>query len=437
MTKYDIFPTAAEVNMKKLLILFTLITMVSSAFAQNPKSTGLTDSDVKSWAKNLKSIERDFDDAGISRDDVKSASKQEKAKAESILQKYGISAPNRVEKLAMINQCATLVMAENGGVAAASIDPKAMAMLKAMGVDPFAELKANINQKDYKVVKANEKVVIAAMNGLDEAASQANAASAGQAATGKANSATGNAASNAAASPQPQDYAAEQVAIMRSENPEMTDEEAEVMAQTLRKQPNYAMLQAQWVMLHKESSKESQKSAQNAEEEFKRINDEATNVKNAIDELTKSKGDCGFIYKSADKGTYTKKKPNDWESLMLQVQGRSIALIPVTTKGKQELNFTWDEPKINKITPSKATSLFERSEVETTEMSKTVTLDISAIEMYESTDKNAPGREYVISTKDGKIIHLWLKYGGSYETRVNFKGMKNAAAWSWGETGGN
>ena len=122
---------------------------------------------------------------------------------------------------------------------------------------------------------------------------------------------------------------------------------------------------------------------------------------------------------------------------MLQVQGRSIALIPVTTKGKQELNFTWDEPKINKITPSKATSLFERSEVETTEMSKTVTLDISAIEMYESTDKHAPGREYVISTKDGKVIHLWLKYGGSYETRVNFKGMKNAAAWSWGETGGN
>ena len=420
--------------MKKLIVLLTILVMVSSAFAQNPKSSGLTDNDVKNWAKNLKSIEREFDDAGISRDDVKSASKQEKAKAESILQKYGISAPNRIEKLAMINQCATLVMAESG-VTGAGIDPNAMAMLKTMGVDPFAELKANINQKDYKVVQANSKAVINAMNGIDE--SSAPAASAGQAATGKANSATGNTASNAAASPQPQDYAAEQVAIMRSENPEMTDEEAEVMAQTLRKQPNYAMLQAQWEMLHKESSKASQKSAQNAEEEFKRINDEATNVKNAIDEFTKSKGDCGFIYKSADKGTYTKKKPNDWESLMLLVQGRSIALIPVKAKGKKELNFTWDEPKINKITPSKATSLFERSEVETTEMSKTITLDISSIELYESSDKNSPAKEYVISTKDGKVIHLWLKYGGSYETRVNFKGMKNAAAWSWGETGGN
>jgi hypothetical protein len=422
--------------MKKLIVLFTILVMVSSAFAQNPKSTGLTDSDVKSWAKNLKSIEREFDDAGISRDDVKSASKQEKAKAETILQKYGISAPNRIEKLAMINQCATLVMAENGVAGAgAGIDPNTMAMLKKMNIDPFAELKANINQKDYKVVQANSKAVINAMNGIDEAS--APAASAGQAATGKAaGSATNNAASNAAANSQPQDYAAEQVAIMRAGNPEMTDEEAEVMAQTLRKQPNYAMHQAQWAMLHKESSKASQKSAQNAEEEFKRINDDATNVKNAIDELTKSKGDCGFIYKSADKGTYTKKKPNDWESLMIQVQGRSIALIPVTTKGKKELNFTWDEPKINKITPSKATSLFERSEVETTEMSKTITLDISSIELYESSDKNSSAKEYVISTKDGKVIHLWLKYGGSYETRVNFKGMKNAA-WSWGETGGN
>jgi hypothetical protein len=422
--------------MKKLIVLFTILVMVSSAFAQNPKSTGLTDSDVKSWAKNLKSIEREFDDAGISRDDVKSASKQEKAKAETILQKYGISAPNRIEKLAMINQCATLVMAENGVAGAgAGIDPNTMAMLKKMNIDPFAELKANINQKDYKVVQANSKAVINAMNGIDEAS--APAASAGQAATGKAaGSATNNAASNAAANSQPQDYAAEQVAIMRAGNPEMTDEEAEVMAQTLRKQPNYAMHQAQWAMLHKESSKASQKSAQNAEEEFKRINDDATNVKNAIDELTKSKGDCGFIYKSADKGTYTKKKPNDWESLMLLVQGRSIALIPVTAKGKKELNFTWDEPKINKITPSKATSLFERSEVETTEMSKTVTLDISSIELYESSDKNSSAKEYVISTKDGKVIHLWLKYGGSYETRVNFKGMKNAA-WSWGETGGN
>ncbi len=429
--------------MKKLIVLLTILVMGSSAFAQNPKSSGLTDNDVKNWAKNLKSIEREFDDAGISRDDVKSASKQEKAKAETILQKYGISAPNRIEKLAMINQCATLVMAENG-FAGAGIDPNAMAMLKTMGVDPFAELKANINPKDYKVVQANSKAVINAMNGIDEAsapaasAGQANAVSAGQAAAGKTDgSATNNAASNAAASSQPQDYAAEQVAIMRAGNPEMTDEEAEVMAQTLRKQPNYAMHQAQWEMLHKESSKASQKSAQNAEEEFKRINDEASNVKNAIDELTKSKGDCGFIYKSADKETYTKKKPNDWESLMIQVQGRNIAFIPVTAKGKKELNFTWDEPKINKITPSKATSLFERSEVETTEMSKTITLDISSIELYESSDKNSSAKEYVISTKDGKVIHLWLKYGGSYETRVNFKGMKNAAAWSWGETGGN
>ena len=420
--------------MKKLIVLLTILVMDSSAFAQNPKSSGLTDNDVKNWAKNLKSIEREFDDAGISRDDVKSASKQEKAKAESILQKYGISAPSRIEKLAMINQCATLVMAENGG-AAAGIDPKAMAMLKAMGVDPFAELKANTNQKDCKVVKANEKAVINAMNGIDEPSAPA----AGQAATGKAaDNTANNAANNAAASSRPQDYAAAQVAQMRADNPDMTDEDAEVMAQTLRKQPNYATLQAQWEMMNKMGDMESQKSAQSAEEEFKRINDDATTNKNAIDELAKSKGDCGFIYKKKDKANYTKKAPVNWESLMIRVQDRSIALIPVTAKGKKELHFTWDEPKINKITPSKATSLFNRSEVETTEMNKTITLDISSIEMYEASDKNVSGREYVISTKDGKVIHLWQKYqDDKYTSSVNFNGLKNADAWSWGETGGN
>ena len=415
--------------MKKLIVLLTILVMVSSAFAQNPKSSGLTDNDVKNWAKNLKSIEREFDDAGISRDDVKSTSKQEKAKAESILQKYGISAPNRIEKLAMINQCATLVMAESG-VAGAGIDPSAMAMLKTMGVDPFAELKANTNQKDCKVVEANEKAVINAMNGIDEPSAPA----AGQAAAGKASA---NEASANSGNAPVQDYADYLAAQSRASDPSMTDEDVKAMAEMMRKQPHYAMQQAQWASQQRGLADEAQKSAQSADAEYKQAEETAIKFRNAIDEFSKSKGDCGFIYKSADKGTYTKKKPNDWESLMLQVQGRSIALIPVTAKGKKELNFTWDEPKINKITPSKATSLFERSEVETTEMSKTITLDISSIELYESSDKNSSAKEYVISTKDGKVIHLWLKYGGSYETRVNFKGMKNAAAWSWSETGGN
>ena len=105
--------------MKKLLILATTCAMASAAFAQNAKSAGITDTDVKSWAKNYKQIQNEFSDAGISldeagfsRDNIATTSKQDKAKAETILQKYGIAAPNRLNKLAMINLCASLVIAE-------------------------------------------------------------------------------------------------------------------------------------------------------------------------------------------------------------------------------------------------------------------------------------------------------------------------------------
>ena len=152
--------------MKKSLILITAFITASAAFGQNAKSTGITKTDVQSWIKNQKQIEQSLNEAGISRDNIADAGKQEKAKAESILQKYGITAPNSIEKYAMINQCATLVLAENG--AGSGIDPNTMAMLKKMNVDPFAELRANTNQKDCKVVKANEKAIVNLMKEMDQ-----------------------------------------------------------------------------------------------------------------------------------------------------------------------------------------------------------------------------------------------------------------------------
>ena len=71
-------------------------------------------------------------------------------------------------------------------------------------------------------------------------------------------------------------------------------------------------------------------------------------------------------------------------------------------------------------------------------ISKTVPVTITNIEMYEASDKNSTAREYVISTKEGKVIHLWQKWSGdNWTTKVNFNGLKNAEAWSWGETGRN
>lgn len=425
--------------MKRLLILATTCALATTAFAQNAKSTGITDADVKSWAKNLKAIEVDFNDAGISRDDIASASKQDKAKAEAILQKHGIAAPNRVNKLAMINQCATLVMAESGAMA--GMDANTMAMLKQMGVDPFAELKQNTNQKDCKVVKANEKAVIAAMNGMDEASSQAGNATAGNSSAGNApaNAAQAGDAPTANAVAPAQDYADYQVAQIRANDPSMTDDDAKAMAEVLRKQPHYAMQQAQWEAQQRGIAGEAQESAQNAEAEYKKVEETAKKFRNAVEEFSKSKGDCGLIYKKMDKAgaaKYVKKAPKEWETLMLQVDTDVLAFIGVKTRDKVELSFDWDEPKIKKT--AIGGSGYAMSDLETIETHKNITITITNIEMYEASDKNSTAREYVISTKEGKVIHLWEKWSGEKKTEaVNFNGLKNASAWSWGETGGN
>lgn len=428
--------------MKRLLILATSCAMASAAFAQNAKSAGITDADVKSWAKNYKQIQNEFSDAGISldeagfsRDDIATTSKQDKAKAETILQKYGIAAPNRLNKLAMINQCASLVMAE------ANIDANTMATLKQMGVDPFAELKQNTNQKDCKVVKANEKAVIAAMNGIDDSAGNATAASttAGAAQAGGSPSTNASAINAGNSNGIPKDYAESIVAQMRASDPSMTDEDAEIMAQTMRKQPSYAMQQAQWESQQRAVADEAQKSAQAADAEYKQIEETAVKFQNAIEEFSKSKGDCGLIYKKMDKASaakYVKKAPQEWETLMIRVDSDVLALISIKDRKKVELTFDWEEPKITKM--AIGGTGYAASNVETTETSKSIPITITNIELYETSDKSSTAREYVISTKEGKVIHLWQKWDNEKVTSsVNFNGLKNASSWSWGETGGN
>jgi len=420
--------------MKKPLILITALITASAAFAQNAKFTNVTDADVKSWIKNQKQIESDLNEAGLSRDGITAANAQEKAKAETILQKHGISAPNSINKYAMINQCAALVLAENG--VGSGIDPKTMAMLKKMNVDPFAELRANTNQNDCKVVKGNEKAIVNLMKGMDASSTQASASPSAKPASKAMTPPTPSTAKSGGVKSKDAAYA--QAEQMRITNPEMTDAMVEQMAQKIRSQPGYAMQQAAWAMQQQGLASETQESAQNAEAQFKELNEKATKVKNAINEFTNSKGDCGFIYKNADKPAkaYTKKEPASWESLMIHVQDNVVLFLPVTTKGKVEFKFSWDEPKIKKV--AVGNTGYATSNVETTEMSKTVPVTITNIEMYEASDKNSTAREYVISTKEGKVIHLWQKWSGdNWTTKVNFNGLKDASTWKWGETGGN
>lgn len=148
--------------MKNLFTLLVSLLMVSGLYAQNAKSVGLADSDVKNWAKNCVSIQKEFEKIGINSDESIRVAAKEKQNAETILQKNGISNPNSIEKYSVILQCAAVLKAES------EIDEQSKAMMKMLNVDPLGDLKKNINSKDYAVVASNSKSVLHAIDELDK-----------------------------------------------------------------------------------------------------------------------------------------------------------------------------------------------------------------------------------------------------------------------------
>ena len=147
--------------MKKIFVMIATLLFTASLFAE-PKTTGITDSDVKNFIKNSNAISKEFEEAGI-KADKKMSSKQKKA-AEVILQKYGIEAP-AVEKYKMINNCLAAIVAEMQWESQPGSDEEKAIMEKA-GLTPFALLKLSTNSKDYEVVKANALGVIEAMKNI-------------------------------------------------------------------------------------------------------------------------------------------------------------------------------------------------------------------------------------------------------------------------------
>ncbi|MCQ2572865.1 MAG: hypothetical protein MJ182_03120 [Treponema sp.] len=146
--------------MKKFALLILTVFMTVSLFAQNAKSTGLTDKDVQNFAKHFNSINEDMEKAFG--DDAQDASylavKADYLKAEKILAKYGFSGTNTVEKYAMIVRCVAVLTVEKSG---------ALEMYKAMGMegmDPMAAQRPYINQKDYEVVEKNWAAIAKAID---------------------------------------------------------------------------------------------------------------------------------------------------------------------------------------------------------------------------------------------------------------------------------
>lgn len=156
--------------MKKLFVLIVSVLMSVSAFAQNAKSTGLTDSDVRNFAKNYNALNAEMERTfGDSENPSYVTSKVEYAKAEKILAKYGFSGSNTVEKFAMMTRCIGLVNIEKSG---------ALEMYKSMGMNPFASQMQYINQVDYEVVERNWNAIAKAIDfeGIYEEAENESAA---------------------------------------------------------------------------------------------------------------------------------------------------------------------------------------------------------------------------------------------------------------------
>ena len=79
-----------KIIFKKISVFAILLTLVSLLFAE-PASTGITDSDVKNWAKNLNSIQKELDALGVMSNNSINATAKQKASVDKILQKYGIN----------------------------------------------------------------------------------------------------------------------------------------------------------------------------------------------------------------------------------------------------------------------------------------------------------------------------------------------------------
>ena len=147
--------------MKKIFVLLLLLCLVFSAFAAEAKSagktagdvksTGLTDSDVKSFCKNFNKIYKELDKLGASLNGKDGLVVSENAlkKAESILNKNGVSGKNSVEKVKAIAYGYAIEYYEKE----LSKDKETAEMVKSLGIDPVAGIRSMVSAKDRGVVK--------------------------------------------------------------------------------------------------------------------------------------------------------------------------------------------------------------------------------------------------------------------------------------------
>ena len=367
--------------MKKIFSLVVSLIMAFSLYAQNVKSVGLSDSDVKNWAKNLNPIVKELQAIGVWTNDSINASANQKSKVDDVLNKYGISGSNCIEKFGVISECAVVV------VAASELDAQSAALLKAMGMDPLAELKKNINSKDYAVVEANAKAVIEAYNNLDTSSFEyeASAANAGD------------------------DYSYGD------------DDLADFYSRLAKSAENVA--------------------SQSSNLDMKEANEEGQYVKSMYEAISKASGDSGLLYKSSKQASKYKKTSYKngtivkidyyWDT---EDKNRSkYELIFDLDKKTAEFNFDWKVAKVD------YSDFLNGYSVEST--TKSLKYTITSVEYYYLTEdigrSYGEGMEYVIKTKEGLVLHAWGQADGdynAYQMNIGIKGLPDSLTETLGWT---
>ena len=335
---------------KKIVAVSLLLVFASLMFAE-PAGTGLTDSDVKNWAKNLNSIVSELNNLGFWSYDSINATGKQKASADAVLNKHGISGTNCIEKFAMISSCAVILVAEN------EMDAQSAAMLKAMGMDPMAELKKDVNSKDYAVVEANKKAVVTAYKNLD----------------------TRNFDSAPVEAVNDYSYGDDELADLYSR---LGNAAAQVAA---------------------ESGDESDP-------------EDAEAIKKLHEQISRAKGDSGFIYKTKKSASKYKKTSYKKGTVLTKENGSGSNELKWSfdlDKKKAKLDFTWGKNK------------------------KTINYTISSVEYYYvkvDSDMGGESKEYVVATKEGPVFHFfqdWDFTGNQFECQIGIKGVDFKSISNW------
>ena len=371
-----------------------------SVFAQSTQFTGVTDSDVKGWAKNFSTIEKELDKAGVDSDldfdDIAQLSVKKKNQVVQILNKNGISGNNSIEKFAMISISAAILTAES------QLDEQSLAVMKAMGIDPIAALKENVNRMDFAVVQAHSKEVIATVNAQNDSGDY------GDYSLGNLNGKTLNG-----------DYSGYESltggAIGDGDMDEIDD--------------GYSSIQDDFL--------------KNMYQPFiDDVNNEAY-PKYFHESLVKSKGDCGLLYKEMDSenaSKYTKQKTgsqllmlgdgsdiDNTEDLAYDDTLNAIGGVIDIKKKSAKIDFVWTEAVFDK-----GSQMYFKKNL----IRKSEKYGIKSAEQYVFQDKKTDSiaREFVIFTKEGLVLHLWCRRsddGNAYERKLSFNGINDTADLNW------